>query len=156
MRKRLFPLLVSLLITVGIKAQNSDQEIDLISSILKSEIKVFFAQNMTLSTHEAEKFWTLYDAYEESLKPLSNQRINMMKAVISADKDISEEALDKKIIELSKIQKARQNLRLKYYKRIKKELGIPIASQFYQIDGYIYTNIAASLSQSMPIIVPGK
>ena len=138
------------------KAQMNEQEIDLMSSILKSEVKVFFAQNIELATNEAEVFWQTYDEYNAELKPVSKQRIELLKGVIEKGDELTEEELDNKIMSLSKILKKRQSIRMKYYKVLKKKLGVKVASQFYQIDGYIYTRIAASLNESMPIIVPGK
>lgn len=137
-------------------AQSSDQELSLISSILKSEVKVFFAQNIKLSTTQTEAFWTIYDDYETALKPLSKQRIELLKEIIKKEGVLNEEDFDKKIATLYKIQKDRLALRMKYYKKIKKELGIGIAAQFYQIDSYIYTQISANFNENFPIMVPEK
>jgi len=156
MRKILIMLVAACFVSNIAKAQMNEQEIDLMSSILKSEVKVFFAQNIELATNEAEVFWQTYDEYNAELKPVSKQRIELLKGVIEKGDELTEEELDNKIMSLSKILKKRQSIRMKYYKVLKKKLGVKVASQFYQIDGYIYTRIAASLNESMPIIVPGK
>lgn len=137
-------------------AQTNEQELSLISSILKSEVKVFFAQNIKLSTAQTETFWKIYDEYEVALKPISNQRIDLLKEIIKKEGVLNEVEFDKKIATLNNIQKDRLALRMKYYKKLKKQLGIGIAAQFYQIDSYIYTQISASLNGSFPIIVPEK
>lgn len=154
MKKLLFILTIGFISMSAIKAQVTDDEIGLVKSILKSEVKVFFAQNVELSTSEAEPFWEIYDQYEAELKPLSNERIDLLKAVIEKEGKQSEEEMDAKIMLLAKIQKKRQALRIKYYKTLKKKLGVKVASQFYQVDTYIYTNITASLNEGLPIIVP--
>ncbi len=154
MRKLLVLLIFGLFATSLSKAQVTEQEMSLIGSILKSEVKVFFAQNIKLATSEAEVFWATYDDYNEELKPVSEQRVELIKNVIQKEGEITEDELDSKIMSLSKILKKRQAIRMKYYKILKKKLGVKVASQFYQIDGYIYIQIAASLNESMPIIVP--
>lgn len=140
----------------GVNAQKTEQELGLIGSILKSEIKVFYAQNIKLSTSESEAFWAIYDEYEAALKPISNQRVELLKEIIAKEGALSEDELDKKIIALDKAQKDRQKLRMKFYKKFKKELGMKVAAQFYQIDGYIYTHINATIIESLPIIIPEK
>jgi len=156
MKKLLVLTLMSLLFFVCSKAQVSNQELGLIGSILKSEIKVYFAQNIELATHEAEAFWAIYDEYEVNLKPISEQRIKLLKRIIDKGGELTESELDAEILSLNKIVKKRQALRIKYYKIFKKKQGVRVASQFYQIDGYIYTRIAASLNESMPLVVPTK
>ncbi len=156
MKKLFFTIcLFTTMVSVS-KAQTTDEELDLITSILKSEVKVFFAQNIQLSTTEAETFWTTYDEYETALKPISKKRIELMKEVIKKDGVLNEEEFDKKINELNKIHKERLALRMKYYKKLKKQLGIKTAAQFYQIDGYIYTQISANFNEGLPILVPEK
>ncbi|MBK3517626.1 hypothetical protein [Carboxylicivirga marina] len=156
MKKFLFATALCIGVFLNSSAQATDQEIGLIGSILKSEVKVFFAQNMELSTSEAETFWSIYDEYENELKPLSNQRIDFLKSLIEKGGELTEDELDDKVKLGVKINKKRISLRYKYYKTLKKQLSIKVAAQFYQIDAYIYTHISASLHEGMPLIVPTK
>ncbi len=157
MKKILFIISLYFMASVtGLIAQNTDPEIGLISSMLKSEIKVFFAQNMKLKTTENEAFWNIYNEYESDLKTISSERIHLLTDIIDKEGVLNEEELDKKILALDKSLKARIALRMKYYKKLKKQLGVSIASQFYQIDGFIYTHINATINESMPIIIPEK
>lgn len=154
MRKLLFVVVIVLVAGPVGRAQVTDQEIGLIGSILKSEIKVFFAQNIELSTSEADIFWEIYDEYEAELKPISNQRIDILKNVIEDWENLTEDVLHSKIKGLTKVQKKRIKVRMKYYKKLKRKLGVKVASQFYQIDTYIYAHISASLNEGMPLVLP--
>ncbi|MCG8578558.1 MAG: hypothetical protein MI866_01485 [Bacteroidales bacterium] len=156
MKRLLFILGICLTVLTTSKAQSTDQEIGLIGSILKSEIKVYFAQNIELSTSENEVFWSIYDQYETDLKPLGNERIKLFQSVVDTSGKVSAEVLDKNIGELHKLNKKRQDLKYKYYKLLKKKLGIKVAAQFYQIDSFIQTNINASISAGLPLIVPSE
>ena len=117
---------------------------------------MFFAQNIELATSEAEVFWDVYDDFNTELKPISRQRVDLIKGIIEKGSELTEDELDTKVVSLNKIIKKRQAVRMKYYKILKKKLGVKAASQFYQIDGYIYTHISASLNEGIPIIVPAK
>jgi hypothetical protein len=154
MKRLLFISVICFVTLFTSKAQSTDDEIGLISSILKSEIKVFFAQNIELATSENELFWSIYDQYEADLKPLGNERIKLFKAVIDNSGKVSGEQLDKKISDLHKLNKKRQDLKFKYYKILKKKISLKVAAQFYQIDSYIQTNINASINEGIPLIVP--
>lgn len=154
MRKLFLVLAIGLMSGFSVSAQMSDEEVDLMKSILKSEVKVFFAQNIKLKTSETEQFWELYEAYEEELKPTGNSRIALMKEIVQAEGKLSPEQVDGKIMEAIKLQKKRRGLRVKYYKLYKKKMGIDIAAQFYQLDQYISTLVTASLSEGMPFVVP--
>ncbi|WP_430813269.1 hypothetical protein [Carboxylicivirga sp. RSCT41] len=156
MKRLLFMMGICLLTLSTTKAQTTDQEISLITSILKSEIKVFYAQNLELTTGESELFWSIYDQYEVDLKTLSNERIKLLQAVLTNPEEVSAENLDKNISGLHKLNKQRQDLKFKYYKLLKKKVSLKVATQFYQIDSYLHTNINASLSESIPLIVPNK
>ncbi len=153
MRRLLFVLLVGLMSTFSAFSQMSDEEVDLMKSILKSEVKVFFAQNLKLKTTEAEQFWNIYDSYEEELKPTSKARIALMRDIVQAEGKLPEAEVDAKIKEAIKLQKKRRDLRVKYYKLYKKKMSVQIASQFYQLDQYISTLVTASLNEGMPFVV---
>ena len=94
MKKILFVTTLCISVFFNSSAQSTDQEIGLIGSILKSEVKVFFAQNMELATSEAETFWSIYEEYENELKPLSNERIDFLKSLIEKGGELSEDELE--------------------------------------------------------------
>lgn len=154
MRKLILSALVGLFSVVSAVAQMSEEEVGLMRSILKSEVKVYFAQNIELTTSEAAPFWEIYEAYEDELKPSSDARIKLMREIIKAEGVLSEEEVDAKIMEAIKLQKKRRDVRIKYYKLYKKKMGVKVAAQFYQLDQYINTLVTASLNEGMPIVMP--
>ena len=154
MKKLILLLGIFIYATSATMAQDANQEMGLIGSILKSEIKVFFAQNIELKTTETEQFWEIYDQFENEVKPISIQRFKLLENIINKGGELTQEDLDNKIVTLNKSQDKRRKVRFKYYKIYKKKLGVKVASQFYQIDSYISTRIAASLNEGMPIILP--
>lgn len=154
MKKLILLLGIFIYATSATMAQDANQEMGLIGSILKSEIKVFFAQNIELKTTETEQFWETYDQFENEVKPISIQRFKLLENIINKGGELTQEDLDNKIVTLNKSQDKRRKVRFKYYKIYKKKLGVKVASQFYQIDSYISTRIAASLNEGMPIILP--
>lgn len=141
---------------VGVVAQNESQEGDLMKSILKSEMKVFFAENMTLKTSENVQFWEIYDDFESELKPIFNKRLSLLGKIIDNSGELGAEEMDSMIKEALKLREQRIKLREKYYKIYKKKMGIGVAAQFFQLDQYVNNLAASELNKNMPIIIPGE
>ena len=152
MKKKIF-LLIGI-ITVGLTAfsQVTTQEIELVKSILKSERKVFFVQNMQLSTEEFNRFWPIYDKYQEEESKVQASVISDYKKMVNQSDELTDEELEKININYFKRRKKMVALQLKYYKMVKKELGVGAATRFLQIDRFVDATIRATLFSEMPLI----
>jgi len=150
--KKIF-LLIGI-ITLGMSAfsQVTTDELELVKSILKSERKEFFVQNMHLTPEEFNKFWPIYDKYQEEADKVQANVISDFKKMINESDKLSEEELEtinknyfarrKKLVAMEK----------KYYKMVKKELGIDAATRFLQIDRFVDASIRATLFSEMPLV----
>nr|WP_321453223.1 hypothetical protein [uncultured Carboxylicivirga sp.] len=156
MKKIVLMMAVGVFINLSLRAQVSTQEVNLMKSILKSEVKVFFAQNMKLKTTEVNQFWEIYDMYEAELLPIGNHRIEILRKIVGEKGALNESDIDNLIREASKLDKQRSKVRNKYYNLCKKKLNIGIAAQFYQLDVYIRTQIAAAIMEGSPLVVSSK
>jgi len=150
--KKIF-LLIGI-ITVGISAfsQVTTDELELVRSILKSERKVFFVQNMELTTEEFNKFWPIYDKYQEEESKVQANVISDYKKMVNEGDNLSEEELEKINKNYFARRKKMVALQMKYYKLVKKELGIGAATRFLQIDRFVDATIRATLFSEMPLI----
>ena len=142
------------IITIGFSAfsQVSTDELQLIKSILKSERKVFFVQNMQLTTEEFNRFWPIYDKYEAEESKVQASTINDFKMMVNQGNKLTDEELDKINKNYFARRKKMNALEMKYYKIVKKEFGIGAATRFLQIDRYVDATIRASLFAEMPLI----
>lgn len=154
MRKLVLVIVVAVISLTSINGQVSDQEADLMKSILKSEMKVYFAQNISLKTDQNKLFWEIYESFEDELKPIVNARLSLLKDIMDNDAELPEEKIDKMINEAISLQKKRIMVRSKYYKMYKKKMGMNIASQFYQLDVYINNLMAVALNEGTPFVTP--
>lgn len=136
----------------NVSAQISKDELELVRSIVNSERKVFFAQNMELTTAQFSSFWILYDKYEEESKALMSNSITQMKTLINESDKISDEELDQIQKTTFKRRKKLLVLQNKYYKIMKKEFGTKAASRFLQIDRFVDATVKSQLFGEMPLI----
>ena len=142
------------IITVGLTAfsQVTTQELELVKSILKSERKVFFVQNMQLSTEEFNRFWPIYDKYQEEESKVQANVISDYKKMVNESDKLTDEELDKINKNYFSRRKKMVALQMKYYKMVKKELGTEAATRFLQIDRFVDATIRATLFSEMPLI----
>jgi len=150
--KKIFLVLGIISLSFSAFSQVSTEELNLVKSILKSERKVFFVQNMDLSIEEFNRFWPIYDKYEADENKIQASTINDFKTMVNQGNNISDEELEKINKNYFTRRKKLEALQMKYYKIIKKEFGLRAATRFLQIDRFIDTSIRASLFSEMPLI----
>ena len=127
------------------KSLNSSQE------AFGLEKKVAVANFMDLG-EDAESLWALYDEYEAERKKLGNDRIKVIEDYAANYADIS----DQKTLELFKktsaIKKSFAKLQQTYFNKMKKEMGVSKAAQFWQLENYFNAMIQASIYSELPFI----
>ncbi len=150
--KKIFFLLGIMAFSFSAFSQVTTEELELVKSILHSERKVFFVQNMNLSTGEYDRFWPIFDKYEAEESKVQASAITDYKKMVNKGDDLTAEELDVINKDYFKRRKKMIGLQNKYYKIIKKEFDTGAATRFLQIDRFIDTTIRASLFAEMPLI----
>jgi len=150
--KKIFLLIGIITVSMSAFSQVTTEELQLVKSILKSERKVFFVQNMKLSTEEFNKFWPIYDKYQEEESKVQANVISEYKKMVNDGDKLSEAELEKINKDYFSRRKKMIALQMKYYKLVKKELGIVAATRFLQIDRFVDSTIRATLFSEMPLI----
>ncbi len=150
--KKLFFLIGIIAIGITAKSQVTIEELELVRSILHSERKVFFVQNMNLSTGEYDRFWPIFDKYNAEEAKVQASAITDYKKMVNKGDNLTNEELDVINKDYFKRRKKMIDLQNKYYKIVKKEFGTGAATRFLQIDRFVDTTIRASLFADMPLI----
>ena len=150
--KKLLLLLIAVIGLGSAQAQISNEEFELVRSIFNSERKVLFAQNMELSTKQAELFWPVYEAYEKEKAPMGNARVKLVKQLVDDADKLTDDKIDALYKESFALTMKRMKLRRKYYKIIKKQVNTEVAARFLQLDEYVNTAITAQLLDGIPLV----
>jgi len=114
--------------------------------------KAIVAEFVTPSDAQKDAFWLLYDEYETNRKELGKERIELLQQYAAQYMTLTSEQADawtKKVIEL---QKKTDKLIVTYYEKILKVTDGIVATQFYQIEGYILTMIRMEILQEVPFV----
>jgi len=150
--KKYILITVALFLTSFAYTQSDKEEIDLMQAAFGKEKKVIVADFIQLSDNQKEPFWKLYDEYETKRKEIGKERIELLKQYAEQFMTMNSEQADewtKKVIE---VQKKTDNLIVTYYTKVKAVTDGVVATQFYQIEGYILTMMRMKLLQEVPFI----
>ncbi len=132
-------------------AQSYPTEIEVFQKVFGIEKKVALANFMKMDASN-NNFWKIYDQYETKRQELGKERIAIIMDYAGNYTNLS----DEKILELFKrsesLKKSFDKLQTTYFNKIKKEVGIGKAAQFWQFEGYIYTMTQAEIYSKIPFI----
>lgn len=150
--KKITLFVAVLAIAFGSYAQSAKEEVELIQAAFGMEKKALVAEFVTLDESQSEAFWTLYDEYETQRKENGKKRIQLLAQYANQYNTMTAEQADAWTNEVIKLSAATDKLIVTYYKKIKKISNAIVATQFYQIEGYILTGIRMELLSSIPFV----
>ena len=150
--KKFFFLIGIMAVSFTAYSQVTTEELELVKSILHSERKVFFVQNMNLSTSEYDRFWPIFNNYRDEASKVQASAITDYKKMVNEGDKLSPDELDVINKDYFKRRKKMIALQGKYYKIIKKEFNTGAATRFLQIDRFVDATIRASLFSEMPLV----
>ena len=136
--------------------QSNKEEVDLMQAAFGMDKKTVVADFVKPSPAQKDAFWKLYDEYETQRKELGKQRIELLKQYANQYQTMTSEQADawtKKVIDL---QKKTDNLIVTYYGKVKAVTDGIVATQFYQIEGYILTAIRMQVLENVPFLEKKK
>ncbi|MGB6034919.1 MAG: hypothetical protein WBG42_01535 [Cryomorphaceae bacterium] len=153
MKKALFILtLVFTAVSTGSMAQSHTEEVDLVQSVFGMEKKAFVAEFIQAEGEQAEAFWTLYDEYETKRKELGKRRIALLNKYADSYDSLDDLKTDEILSEMMSLQAATDKLITTYSKKIKKDVNVKTAAQFYHIEGYIVSKIRTTILENIPML----
>ncbi|MDX2130325.1 MAG: hypothetical protein SFU91_14920 [Chloroherpetonaceae bacterium] len=132
-------------------AQSNPTEIEIFQDALGLEKKIAVAKFMSLGD-SAVVFWKIYDEYEVERKKLGKERLLVISDYAKNYPNISDKMIQDLFNRTPSQKKAFDKLQETYFNRMKKEVGISKAAQFWQIEGYFNTIILANIYKQIPFI----
>jgi hypothetical protein len=151
MKKYIF-IIAALFLASFAYTQSNKEEIDLMQAAFGMDKKSVVADFVQLSETQKAPFWKLYDEYETQRKELGKQRIELLKQYADQYLTMTSEQADAWSKKVMGLQKQTDNLITVYYNKVKLISNGIVATQFYQIEGYILTAIRMQLLQNVPFL----
>jgi hypothetical protein len=150
--------LIILVMTIAIfsYSQTNTEEIDFVRAAFGMQKKDIVANYVHPGELQKEAFWKLYDEYEAARKENAKKRIDLLRQYAqqyATMNDVQADAWTKQVIKLSATT---DKLIATYYNKIKKVTSPIVATQFYQIEGYILTAIRMEILDRVPFVEEKK
>jgi hypothetical protein len=149
--KRLLTIGFIMVLTLGVKAQTSD-DIAFFQSIWGMEKRTIVKSYMDLSEADAAKFWTVYEAYELTRKDLGKQRVAILGDYAKNYGSLSGEKAKELINKAVANNIAMQKLFKKTFKNMSKVLDPVTAAKFIQLENYFMLMIQMNIQESIPFV----
>lgn len=130
----------------------SDQDIEMLRKDLRAKRKEITAQNMTLTTDEATKFWPIFDQYrQEAVKP-NDERWELIKDYATNYNTMTDAQAQDYIKRSTVVERQLIALRMKYVPVFEKVISPKKTALWHQIDRRIDLLINLQLSAQIPMV----
>ena len=130
----------------------SDQDIEMLRSDLRAKRKQITAENMTLTSDEATKFWPIYDAYRQEAKLAADKRWALIKEYAANYNNMTDAQAADYMSRSTANEQAVIALRQKYVPVFEKVISPKKTALWYQIDRRIDLLINLQLSTVIPMV----
>jgi len=144
-------LVVFAFISMGIFAQENQDEVMLMQSLYGMEKRDIVAEFIELSEAQEKEFWILYDEYENQRKELGKQKYELISGYVSDYGEVKPEDADIFMNKVIPLRNKSDKLVDTYYKKIKAKTDPVVAMQFYQIENYLSDVIRIKLLEDIYI-----
>jgi hypothetical protein len=147
-------IIAVLLLFAGIQvmSQTTDDYLEIMRSVLKTEKKAAIAEVMTLTDQEAEVFWPLYNEFNEKMYSVQTKRVNIIKDYAANYGNMTDEKADELWTAALNFKQESLNLTKQYYKKFKKILPAAKAAKYFQAENKIAALIDYELAAEIPMI----
>ena len=132
----------------------ADSNLEILMQKVKADKKLLVASNMELTDAEAQRFWPLYDAYQNELDQI-NRRLGttiMEYAEASQKGSLPNDTAQKLLDEALGVEEAEVNLKRSYAGKLEKILPATKAARYIQIENKIRAAVRAGLAQQIPLV----
>lgn len=155
--KKAFLTLASVFVMTLSYSQSLKEEVQIFQNVFGKEKKATAAQFIKIEdAAKKDAFWALYDAYETERKALGEKRIALVSAYVANYNSLTDDKIEAILMQSVKVNEGLENLVIKYYKKMKKPVGIKTAAQFAQVENYFLAAVRYELSAQLPFIGEGK
>ena len=149
MKRILILTAVLTLIAAPAMAQVSNM-VELSRTILRTEKKMVFAQNMWLTDAESEAFWPVYNEYEAELSRINDRIVKLLKEYADTFDTLTDDRAKKIVDEAFDIRKKKLDLRKSYAKKFAKVIPQKKVFRFLQLEYAIEALVNYSIASDLP------
>ena len=152
MKKTLF-FILSVFLIGNLSAQDhSVEELEMMQEVFGDEKRTIIEENVNLEGADADKFWKLYDQYEDQRKDIGMEKMKLLKSYSNKQGNMTPLQAQEMLAQAANLRASEDKLIMNFTKRIEKISNPFVAVQFYQIEHYISDGLRFSILNSVDFI----
>lgn len=125
-------------------------DLEKLKSVLQQEREAIFIEALQLTVSQATLFHPISVDFNNEKRVLDDLLIKLIIRYANNYNLLDKDIMGSFIKRSKKFQLKELAVRKKYYKRISKEISVEVASQFYEVDDFISTNLRLSVLTVLP------
>ena len=133
-------------------SQTTDDYIEIMRSVLKTEKKAAIAEVMSLTEAEAEVFWPLYNEFNEKMYSIQSKRVKIIKDFAANNESMTDLKADELWTSYMGYKQESNKLTKQYYNKFKKIIPAGKAAKYFQAENKIATLVDFELASEIPFI----
>jgi len=129
----------------------SDADLNLLRQDLRSQKQKLIAQNLPMTESEATKFWAVYNRYTDELRPINEEKLQLIRRYGEQWQDMSNDEALIYIRRWLELDDQAHQLRSKYVVPVSEVLPGKKAATFFQLDRRITMMLDVQLASQIPL-----
>jgi hypothetical protein len=126
--------------------------IELLRSDVKAQATAIIAAVMQFDETDSAKFWPIYREFELELSKIGDQKLALIMKYTNSYQSLTDADADQLAQEAFKLEQARNDLKIRYYERIKNALTAKDAARFVQVLNQILMITDLQVASELPVI----
>ena len=157
-RIRIYPffiVLVAVLAVFIVSSMAQEKPADnmqIVREKIKTDKKLFIAENMNLTESEAKVFWPVYENYQKDLGKLVDKAVKLIDNYAANYETMSEEAAKELIDGYLAIEGERVTLMKSFLPKFRKVLPEKKVARYYQLENKIDAVVNYGLARQIPLV----
>ncbi|MBW1826158.1 MAG: hypothetical protein JRF45_09625 [Deltaproteobacteria bacterium] len=157
-RIRIYPffiVLVAVLAVFIVSSMAQEKPADnmqIVREKIKTDKKLFIAENMNLTESEAKVFWPVYENYQKDLGKLVDKTVKLIENYAANFQTMTEEAAKELIDGYLAIEGERVTLMKSFLPKFRKVLPEKKVARYYQLENKIDAVVNFGLAKQIPLV----
>jgi Spy/CpxP family protein refolding chaperone len=109
-------------------------------------------KNLQLTATEGQRFWPIYDRYQQNLEPLLSRRNRALLEYIQAESTLSDAHAKQLGTEILRVDAEEQRLREKLFRKVLDVLPAKKALRYVQLEDRMEIAVRYDVARQMPLV----
>lgn len=134
-----------------------DQEaIESVRELVQTQREQAIRDSLRLTSEEAERFWPVWERYNDDLNEVRDRRVSMIVRYLEAfsDSDVDAELARDLLDDFFDIESDMLRIRKRYVRRFQAVIPAMKVTRFYQLENKLDAEVDAELAATMPLFDP--